>query len=135
MKKFLKSDLIIYSFVSFVCTGILYFLYILINWMTNGRYIIANLIAYTVSFAILFVWDQKLFDSKPSKAKDEICQLFIFVLFRVIGFIIDSSILILLIEKLKLNNLISKIISSMATFSFNYITNKKYVFNQNKSRA
>jgi len=51
-----------------------------------------------------------------------------FVIFRVAGFIIDSSILVLLIEEFGLSNLISKITSSMLTFAFNYFTNKLFVF-------
>lgn len=126
-KQFIK-----YSIVSMFCTVILYFLYFLITWLTNGRYIIANLIAYIVSFSVLFILDQKLFNSKPDNKKDTIKQLSAFVIFRVIGFTIDSSLLVLFIEKMGLINAIAKISSSLITFLFNYIVNKLFVF-KNKS--
>lgn len=122
-KQFIK-----YSIVSMFCTVILYFLYFLITWLTNGRYIIANLIAYIVSFSVLFILDQKLFNSKPDNKKDTIKQLSAFVIFRVIGFTIDSSLLVLFIEKMGLINAIAKISSSLITFLFNYIVNNLFVF-------
>lgn len=123
-----NKNFIKYSIVSLFCTGILYFLYFLITWLTNGKYIIANLIAYIVSFSVLFILDQKLFNSKPDNKKDFMKQLSAFVIFRVIGFVIDSSLLVLFIEKIGLINAIAKISSSLITFLFNYIVNKLFVF-------
>ncbi len=123
-----NEEFIKYTFVSTVCTGILYALYFFITWITKGRYLVANTIAYSISFIVLFIWDQRLFNSRPKRKKDRFYQLFFFILFRVIGFIIDSSILILLIERCNLDSGVAKIISSLITFMFNYITNKLFVF-------
>lgn len=45
---------------------------------------------------------------------------------------IDSSILVLLIEKFDVPNAYSKVLSSLITFMFNYVTNKLFVFKKNK---
>lgn len=127
-----NKEFIDYTIVSLACTGILYFLYFLITWITKGRYIIANFVAYFVSFTILFIWDQKVFKSNPIGKKAKLYQLTIFIILRVIGFMIDSSILVLLIEKFGVTNAISKILSSLITFMFNYVTNKLFVFKKNK---
>lgn len=123
-----NEEFIKYTLVSTICTVILYALYFFITWITNGRYIVANFIAYAVSFTILFIWDQKLFKSRPLRKRKRFYQLFMFILFRVIGFMIDSSILLILIEKFTLPNHVAKILSSLITFMFNYITNKLFVF-------
>lgn len=123
-----NEEFIKYTLVSTICTVILYTLYFFITWITNGRYIVANFIAYAVSFTILFIWDQKLFKSRPLRKRKRFYQLFMFILFRVIGFMIDSSILLILIEKFTLPNHVAKILSSLITFMFNYITNKLFVF-------
>ena len=86
------------------------------------------MIAYIVSFSVLFILDQKLFNSKLDNKKDFMKQLSAFVIFRVIGFVIDSSLLVLFIEKIGLINAIAKISSSLITFLFNYIVNKLFVF-------
>jgi len=52
-----NKQFINYTLVSLFCTGILYFLYFLITYLTNGRYLVANFIAYIISFTILFVLD------------------------------------------------------------------------------
>ena len=44
------------------------------------------------------------------------------------GFLLESMILIILIEKLKLSSFIAKLISSTIIFIYNYLANKKYVF-------
>ena len=123
-----NKNFIKYSIVSLFCTVILYFLYFLITWLRNGKYIIANLIAYIVSFSVLFIINKKLFNSKLDNKKDFMKQLSAFVIFRVIGFVIDSSLLVLFIEKIGLINAIAKISSSLITFLFNYIVNKLFVF-------
>lgn len=123
-----NKQFIEYILVSLFCTGILYFLYFFVTWITDGRYLVANFIAYIVSFTVLYVLDQKVFDAMPKNVKHAFGQLSTFVIFRVLGFIIDSSLLILFIEQCNLSNLISKILSSTITFGFNYITNKFFVF-------
>lgn len=127
-----NKEFIEYTFVSLICTFILYFLYFVITWLTKGKYIVANFIAYFVSFTVLFFWDQHLFKSRPKRKRERFYQLFSFIIFRVIGFIIDSLILILFIEKFKVPVMAAKILSSLITFMFNYITNKIFIFKKAK---
>ncbi len=119
---------ILYTLVSIFCTGVLYLLYYLINLITNENYFVANFIAYTVSFTILYLLDREIFKSKPLRKKRKVKQLSMFVLFRIIGFILDSLLLIIFIEKFGINYMLSKVFSSFIIFSFNYITNKLFVF-------
>lgn len=127
-----NKQFIDYTFVSFVCTIILYLLYFFITWITKGKYIIANFVAYFVSFTILFLWNRKIFNSKPRRKKDQLYQIFLFIIFRVIGFIADSVILVGLIEYFKMPYSVSKVISSLTMFIFNYATNKIFIFNKIK---
>ena len=85
-KKFVHS-----SIISLICTGIRFIIYFLVLWITNGRYIFANLISYVISFTILFFANQKLFDSKPNRKKDEAKQLSLFITYRIFGFFIDLA--------------------------------------------
>lgn len=123
-----NEEFIRYTTVSIVCTIILYTIYILVNFLTNDKYLLANFLGYSISFTILYIWDMKIFKSKPRKKEKRISQLINFIIFRVIGFIIDSLILLFFVESLKIDSLISKVISSCITFMFNYLTNKWFVF-------
>lgn len=122
-KKFLR-----YCSISIVCTIILYLIYFIITKINPKSYIVANFIAYLFSFSILFYLNQRLFSSMPKDKRSKITQILDFVIFRVVGFLIDSTLLILFIEEVGMGNFWSKIISSLLTFIYNYYTNKRYVF-------
>ena len=67
-----NEEFIKYCFVSFVCTGILYLVFFLVDLITKGNYMLANFLSYTISFTILFIWDQRVFKSKPRRKKEKI---------------------------------------------------------------
>ena len=132
---YLKNKLFIhYCIISFVCTIILYLVYFIINYISNNQYILSNFFGYLISFTLLFILDQKLFKSKPKDKKILLRQILIFIFIRAMGFLLESMILVILIEKLKLSNLIAKLISSTIIFIYNYLANKKYVFIKEKSQ-
>ena len=126
---YLKNNLFIhYCIISFLCTIILYIVYFLINYVSGNQYILANFWGYLVSFTLLFILDQKLFKSRPKDKKILLKQILIFIVIRAIAFLLESIILVILIEKIKLSNIIAKFISSTIIFIYNYLANKNYVF-------
>lgn len=125
-----NKEFIDYSIVSIICTIILYILYFFVTWITKGNYIFANLIAYIISFTILYIWDMKIFKCRPFRKKKRLYQLILFIAFRIIGFSIDSVILIYFIEHSNMSYASAKILSSLIIFMFNYITNKLFVFKE-----
>lgn len=132
---YLKNKLFIhYCIISFLCTIILYIVYYLVNYFSNNQYILANFLGYLISFTMLFIYDQKLFNSKPKDKKALLKQILIFIIIRALGFLLESLILIVLIEKIGLSSLIAKLISSTIIFIYNYLANKKYVFIKEKSQ-
>ena len=117
-KFYLKNEEFIkYSFVSTVCTGILFLIFFL---------------SYTISFTVLFIWDRKVFRSKPKRRRDKLAQLTSFIIVRVIGFPLDSLVLSVLINKFHIANMAAKVLGSLIMFMYNYITNKLFVFKKNK---
>lgn len=122
-KEFIK-----YCTISVLCTIVLYVIYFTITKINKDAYILANFIAYIVSFTILFILNKKLFNSIPKTKKEYITQVLDFIIFRLFGFLIDSTLLVIFIEKIGISNVLSKVISSLITFIYNYYTNKKYIF-------
>ncbi len=127
-----NEEFIKYCFVSFVCTGILYLVFFLVDLITKGNYMLANFLSYTISFTILFIWDQRVFKSKPRRKKEKIAQVTSFIIIRVIGFPLDSIVLSILINKFSIGNMAAKVLGSFIMFMYNYITNKVFVFKKNK---
>ena len=127
-KFYLKNEEFIkYSFVSTVCTGILFLVFFLVDLVTKGDYLLANFLSYTISFTVLFVWDRKVFKSKPKRRRDKLAQLTSFIIIRVIGFPLDSLVL-----SVHIANMAAKVLGSLIMFMYNYITNKLFVFKKNK---
>ena len=97
---YLKNKLFIhYCIISFLCTIILYLVYFIVNYISNSQYILANFFGYLISFTLLFILDQKLFKSRPKDKKILLRQILIFIFIRAMGFLLESMILVILIEK------------------------------------
>lgn len=129
---FKNKEFINYCLISLVCTGILYLVFFIVNKVTSGNYLLANFLSYTISFTILFIWDQKLFKSRPIRRKDRMVQVFTFIIIRLIGFPLDSFVLHVFISNFNMENMVAKVIASLVMFMYNYVTNKLFIFKKNK---
>ncbi len=127
-----NEEFIKYCLISLTCTGILYLVFFIVDLITDGNYLLANFLSYTISFTVLFFWDQKLFKSRPLRRSKRLAQVTSFIIIRVIGFPIDSLVLSVLINKFNMGNMSAKILGSLIMFMYNYITNKLFVFRKNK---
>lgn len=127
-----NEEFIKYCLVSAVCTVILYLVFFLVDLISNGNYLLANFFSYTISFSVLYVWDQKIFKSRPKKRTGRIAQLITFIIIRVVGFPLDSLVLHILISNFNMGNMLAKVLGSLIMFIYNYLTNKLFVFNKNK---
>lgn len=127
-----NEEFIKYCLISLACTGILYLVFFIVDLITDGNYLLANFLSYTISFTVLFFWDQKLFKSRPLRRSKRLAQVTSFIIIRVIGFPIDSLVLSILINKFNMGNMSAKILGSLIMFMYNYITNKLFVFRKNK---
>ena len=52
-----NEEFIKYCLVSLVCTGILYLVFFIVDLITNGNYLVANLFSYVIYFSVLYVSD------------------------------------------------------------------------------
>ena len=123
-----NEEFIKYCLISLFCTLILYLVFFIVDLITKGNYLIANFFSYTISFALLFYLNQRLFKARPKRKRDKFSQLSIFIIIRVIGFPLDSLVLSVLITKFNMGNMVAKIVGSLIMFMYNYITNKLFVF-------
>lgn len=127
-----NEEFIKYCLISLVCTGILYLVFFIVNKVTNGNYLLANFLSYVISFTALFIWDQKLFKSRPIRKKDRMKQVFSFIIIRLIGFPLDSFVLHVFISNFNMENMVAKVVASLVMFMYNYVTNKLFIFRKNK---
>ena len=121
MKKIIRFIVVggIATIIDFVC------LYIFKEFL-NFNVILANTLSFTISVIYNYIASIKyVFD--VDKNKNRKIQFIVFIVFSILGLILNNLILYLLTNKLNIYYLISKIIATMFVMVFNFITRKKFL--------
>lgn len=93
---------------------------------TMTGYIVSNILSWIV--AVIFAYYTNRWFVFKSNNKNKIKEFITFSLSRVITLLIDTSLMILLIEKLNLNDMLSKILVQVIVIIGNYLISKLFVF-------
>ena len=107
------------TLIDFVC------LYIFKEFL-NIDVILANTLSFIISVTYNYIasitW---VFDTNKNKNKK--IQFILFIIFSIVGLIINNIILYILTDKLNIYYLISKVVATMIVMIFNFITRKKFL--------
>lgn len=128
--KFINDDII--RFVKFGMVGVLN---TLVNWSiffileTYGvYYILANIIAYSLSTIHSYLWNTLwVFKYKDKVSTD---TTFKFILLNIIGLCLNTAILYILVDLCNLNKFIGLVITTAIVMIINYVVNKLWVFSK-----
>ena len=126
--KFLSEDLS--RFIKFGLVGVLntiinWILFILLNNM-GVYYIISNIIAYSISTLNSYLWNSKwVFKYNGNNVNQ---TTFKFIILNIIGLVLNTIILLLLVDIIKLSKIIALIIATGIVMILNYFINKLWVF-------
>lgn len=126
MKKVLFNKIIRFSIVGGIATLIDFiFLYIFKEFL-NMDVIIANTLSFIISVTYNYIasitW---VFDTNKNKNKK--IQFILFIIFSIVGLIINNIILYILTDKLNIYYLISKVVATLFVMIFNFITRKRFL--------
>ena len=122
----LVNKIIKFSIVGGIATIIDFvFLYIFKEFL-NIDVILANTLSFIISVTYNYIasitW---VFDTNKNKNKK--IQFILFIIFSVVGLIINNVILYILTDKLNIYYLISKVIATIIVMIFNFVTRKKFL--------
>lgn len=122
----LVNKIIRFSIVGGIATLIDFvYLYIFKEFL-NFNVILANTLSFIISVTYNYIasitW---VFDVNKNKNKN--IQFIIFIIFSVVGLIINNVILYILTDKLNIYYLISKVIATLIVMVFNFVTRKKFL--------
>lgn len=122
----LVNKIIRFSIVGGIATIIDFvFLYIFKEFL-NFNIILANTLSFIISVTYNYIasitW---VFDVNNNKNKN--VQFILFIVFSVVGLIINNVILYILTDKLNIYYLISKVIATIIVMIFNFVTRKKFL--------
>lgn len=107
------------TIIDFVC------LYIFKEFL-HFDVILANTISFTISVIYNYIasvtW---VFD--VDKRKNKKLQFILFVVFSVVGLLINNVIIYILTDKMNIYYLVSKVVATLFTMVFNFITRKSFL--------
>ena len=126
------------EFIRYIIWGLIttlfhFLFYYLLN-IIGLYYVIANVIAIITTKALAYICNKLfVFKSKCDNYKELLKEIFHFIISRGFTFLIDFFGLILLVDIIHIDKIISKIIILIIVVIINYILGKKYVYKKTRS--
>ena len=128
LKKILNKETILYLIFGVLTTIINILTFSIMERLTTNL-LFNNTVAWICSVLFAFITNRNIvFQSTGNKLK----ELFLFFEARIVSLLFDNALIFILIEKLMLNNILSKIIVNVFVVVINYILSKLIVFKKEK---
>lgn len=125
-KKELLNQIFKFIIVGGIATLIDWVIYYMLNSILNINPLISNIFSFTISLIYNYIASVKwVFVVSKKKNKKRIFIEFGFL--SIIGLLLSEFIIWILVDKLLINSLISKIISTAIVMVFNFITRKIFL--------
>lgn len=128
LKKILNKETILYLIFGVLTTIVNILTFSIMERLTTNL-LFNNTVAWICSVLFAFITNRNIvFQSTGNKLK-ELC---LFFGARIVSLLFDNALIFILIEKLMLNNILSKIIVNVFVVVINYILSKLIVFKKEK---
>ena len=122
----LVNKIIRFSIVGGIATLIDFACLFIFKEFLNFNVILANTLSFIISVTYNYIasitW---VFDVNKNKNKN--MQFILFIIFSIVGLIINNIILYILTDKLNIYYLISKVVATLIVMVFNFVTRKKFL--------
>ncbi len=128
------KEIITYVFFGFVTTVVNYGVFALCGHVFCFNVVISNAIAWIFAVIVAFVTNKLwVFESKKHDAKTLLREFGEFVVGRLVTLGLESILLWIFVDKIGVNDLIMKIITSIIVMAVNYIFSKFIIFRKKKA--
>ena len=122
----LVNKIVKFSIVGGIATIIDFTCLYIFKEFLNLNIILANTLSFIISVTYNYIasitW---VFDVNKNRNKN--VQFILFIVFSIVGLIINNIILYILTDKLNIYYLISKVIATIIVMIFNFVTRKKFL--------
>ena len=115
-----------FAIVGLVATIIDFLLLFLFKELFNINTIIANTLSFSISVIFNYLASIK-WVFIVNKEKSETANVIVFIVFSVIGLLINDLLMYICIDKLRIYYMISKVIATLIVMIFNFITRKLFL--------
>ncbi|MMZ50422.1 GtrA-like protein [compost metagenome] len=129
----IRTEIIKYVFFG-VCTTLINIIsYIILINLVGAGFKIATSIAWVISVVFAFIVNQKyVFNNGQSKFGDLFKQLILFAILRILSYFLDLLSMVALVDYVKIDDIISKVLSNILVVITNYFASKFIVFKNKK---
>ncbi|MGY3777185.1 GtrA family protein [Isobaculum melis] len=102
----------------------------------NIDYRISNFFAWFLSVVFAYISNRiYVFESQNKGLKLIFKEVVSFVSFRILSFLIDLGVLILLVDMLSVNELWAKVFTNVIVLVLNYVFSKFFIFSQHEEKS
>lgn len=122
----IRNKFIRFTIVGAVATIIDFIFLYLFKEILNINIIISNTLSFMISVIYNYIASITWVFNK-NESIDVKIQIFLFLLFSILGLIINNIILYILTDKLNIYYLLSKVIATIFVMIFNFVTRKKFI--------
>jgi len=127
------KEIIMYLIFGVLTTIVNFIVYILFAWLFEFNETISNGIAWAISVLFAYITNKIwVFESKTVKLKVILYELGSFFGCRALSGVLDIAMFYILVEKLKINDIITKIIIAIFVIILNYIFSKLIIFRKSR---
>ena len=124
-----RKEMITYLVFGVLTTIVNIVTYVLITKLMNLDYKLATTIAWVVSVVFAFITNKiYVFNSKGMAVHTLVREFSSFMFFRMLSYLIDLGMMIVLVEWISVNDIISKILANIVVVIINYIASKYVIF-------
>lgn len=125
---------LLYLLYGVLTTVINIFSYGFLTKALRVNYKTATLMAWLIAVIFAYFTNKKyVFKSQKKTLVDNMKELLTFFVFRIFSVIVDFFCMIFFVEGLKINDLISKVLTNILVVIFNFLVSKFIIFKQTPS--
>ena len=134
MKYYRKyREVIVYLITGGITTVINFAVFFVLTNLLNVHYITSNIIAWAAAVIAAFLMNKLIvFDDGDMSGVTIIKQLASFVSFRIVSGVMETGLLYVFVEYMKLNENIVKIVVAVLVVILNYIFSKLIIFKKKR---
>lgn len=122
----LMMQILKFGVVGGIATVIDYVIFFILHEILGVNTIISNICSFTVSVIYNYIASVKwVFDVDESKNKKT--QFILFIVFSVIGLGLNTAIVYVCTDIIKMYSMIGKVIATAVVMVFNFVTRKKFL--------
>lgn len=125
----ISRELIRYIFFGIATTVVNILVYILLSSVLNTNLIVSNTCAWIISVIFAFITNKLfVFQNRFMNFKEDFLSFLNFILYRLLSYGVDLFLMIIFVNLLLTDDIISKILVNVVVILLNYLTSKFIVF-------